>query len=379
MSLFKKICVISVLFATSLWAISTEATGYGATLDEAVLQAKREALAMTIGQMVQSKTTVKNFMTENDEIITKTMGFVKSFEILEQKKQGPDSVYVVKIRAETAQDGLKKNLVELGFTIKDIGNPRVAFFIKESNMGHTDLDLNKTSEMTLLQIFKNKGFDVVEANHSLKFFESPEAVKALGGDADASAKIGQQLNAEVIIVGVASTSETDLSKHSAFANSSMKSATATINLKAINVSTGKIIASTSESDSRIHPNIETAGNNALRLVCQKIIEKDKMTDGIFLSNMMKSWQGQINDGFVYTLTLKGIQSYADSKEIQKSLEKWGAINPRGFAKPQLNLEITFMGKLDNLAEKLDQLKIGKIGHLEVENSQGNALTLVLKK
>ena len=59
---------------------------YGENRNDALLHAKRDAVAQGIGSMLSSETEVENFILKKDLVITKTLGSVKRITILEEKK-----------------------------------------------------------------------------------------------------------------------------------------------------------------------------------------------------------------------------------------------------------------------------------------------------
>jgi hypothetical protein len=79
---------------------------------QAKLMAKRAAIAdayrnlaeIVFGVQIDSETTVKNFVTENDVINTKVSGFIKGAQVYEEK-QLPDGSYEVELIARLLGDG----------------------------------------------------------------------------------------------------------------------------------------------------------------------------------------------------------------------------------------------------------------------------------
>ena len=350
-----------------------EATGYGVNKSDATTQAKREALAQGIGQMLTSQTEVENFMVKKDQIITETMGFVKSFSVVKET-QGPDGAWEVRIKAVVSKEGLSKELAALKILMQSIGNPRVAILIQETNIDNGAPVANK-AETDLLDFLKSRDFKVVDPNQTLRFVESPDGVKAMGGDPDAIAKLGAKLNAEVLIVGNAVAKQADVSGLDAFAKSGMKSASATVSLKAFNVSTRDILAAKSVNAAMPNINIYTAGNNAI----DKAIKNMMTEKGGFFDALVESWRKGANDGSAFTVTIEGVSDFGTVKALKAALTGGPApsFEQRSFTKPTLVLEITRTGKAEDLAEALDGLKVGS-QKLSVENINGNTLTVKLK-
>lgn len=358
----------SVAFAQD---VSIEATGYGVNKNDATIAAKREALAQGIGQMLTSQTETENFMVKRDVILTQTMGHVKSFSVLKEL-QGSDGAWEVRIKAVVSKEGLAKDLAALKILMQTIGNPRVAVLITEANIDGSSA--NK-AETVLLDSLRAKGFKMVDANQALRFRESPDGIKATGGDPDAAIKLGAKLNAEVIIVGSVVAREADVSKIPAMANSGMKSANATLSLKAFNVSTRDILAAKSTNQASVNVNAAAAGNQAI----DKSVVYLLGAKGGFFDDLIESWRKNANDGATFNVTIEGVNDFTELKAVKAALILAAPnFEQRNFNQPILELDITRSGKAEDLAEALDGLKVGN-QKLHVEGVQGNSLKVKLGK
>lgn len=88
-------------------AIAVKAEGVGPLTEAGVAPARKVALEDALklaveqarGVMIQSETVVKDFTTVRDEILSKSKGAVKRYEILHEKKIEEDKVYWVGILA----------------------------------------------------------------------------------------------------------------------------------------------------------------------------------------------------------------------------------------------------------------------------------------
>lgn len=88
-------------------AIAVKAEGAGSLTEAGIAPARKAALEDALklaveqgrGIMIQSETLVKDFTTVRDEILSRSKGFVKRYEILYEKKIEEDKVYRVGILA----------------------------------------------------------------------------------------------------------------------------------------------------------------------------------------------------------------------------------------------------------------------------------------
>lgn len=63
---------------------NVKGTGEGASENEALIAAKKSALENSVGVFLSSKAVIQNYMTISDNIISKSNGFVKTYEVVEK-------------------------------------------------------------------------------------------------------------------------------------------------------------------------------------------------------------------------------------------------------------------------------------------------------
>ena len=150
--------MLSVLFLTGLLHaqtpasdITVEAEGFGISKNDALLKAKRNAVEKGIGTFLISETEIKNYELQKDIILTKTMGSVKHYALLEEKKQGPQDFYA-RIRAVVSLADIQADLAALKILLESMDKPRMLVVIKEQN--------GQTAENTIIDFLyfslKNK-------------------------------------------------------------------------------------------------------------------------------------------------------------------------------------------------------------------------------
>lgn len=374
---FMRILMISLAVCALGWAqsgdVAVESTGYGVSKNDAITQAKREALAQGIGQMLTSSTEVENFMVKRDVILTQTMGHVKSYTTIKET-QGPDGAWEVRIKAVVSKEGLAKDLAALKIMMQSLGDPRVAFLIKETVMGTAD-PTAQNAEVMLLEFFKSKDFRVVDPNHALRFRESADGVKAMGGDPEAVAKLGSLLNAEVVVVGSAVAQPNDVSSIKGLAGSGVQSASAVVSLKAYNVSTREVLAAKVAHGAMVNVNPMVAGNQAISKALQALMNEQNG----FYGHLVESWRKGASDGQNFSVEISGVEDFAQVRAIRTAVAtQASAVEQRSFQKPLLSLEVTRSGTADDLCEALDGLAVGT-SKLAVEGVQGNVVTVKIVK
>ena len=97
----------------------------------------------------------------SDNIYSKAQGFVKKFEIVNEKKD-PDGNWEITISAEVTQmlDQVMQDEAALQTLLNSMNRPRIIFLLREENLiDNTPTDFAETK---LLIMFYDKGFDVVD-------------------------------------------------------------------------------------------------------------------------------------------------------------------------------------------------------------------------
>jgi hypothetical protein len=76
------VCLV-LLGALPAWSSKTiEVVGTGITRDRALEDAKRTAVEQIVGVHLTSRSQVKNFVLQDDTIISETAGFIKSYQVI---------------------------------------------------------------------------------------------------------------------------------------------------------------------------------------------------------------------------------------------------------------------------------------------------------
>jgi hypothetical protein len=221
------------LVAAEEETIVAEGSGEGANPEEALLAAKRNAVEKGIGTILLSQTEIENFQLKRDQVITKTIGAVKSYEkISEGKTDG--GYFEVKIKAVLSRSAMREDLAAFAILIESMNKPRTMVLIDENNIGTAEPN-NSAAETAILQFLKDPyEFELIDPKASAAIRSSQEKMAELAGDAAAAAHIGSQNGAEVIITGSA------VSREAKGVNQNlggMVSAQADVTLRAINCTT----------------------------------------------------------------------------------------------------------------------------------------------
>jgi hypothetical protein len=353
--------------------ITAEGTGEGANPSEALMAAKRNAVEKGIGTILLSQTEIENFQVKRDQIITKTMGAVKSFEKISEGKS-EDGLYQVRIKAVISRSTMREDLAAFQILIESMNKPRTMVVIEENNVGTAE-PTNAASEATILQFLKDPyEFELIDPKASASIRSSQEKMASLAGDAAAAAQLGLQSGAEVIITGTAISRE---AKGMAQNLGGMVSVQADVTLKAINCTSGAIMGTAQAHAAKVHVSPNTAGTQAITAASQKAI-------GQLLDVMIKEWQNQVNNGATLSITIAGVSTFRLKNDMVQTLgavSGVAAVRERNWDMQSklLMVDIQYKGNANGFCTRVDgfKLKSGS-GSVAVSGVNGQRISLVVQ-
>lgn len=223
----------------------------------ALEDARKNAVEKVVGVLISARTMVEKAITIQQNILAKTDGYVKNYEILKEGKEA-DGIYHTRIRAFVAFQQVKDDL-KASDILKSpaVGNPRVAVLLDESVEGSEGQSTSCSD--AIAQGLIEKGYKVVDRSE-LAAIRVAEATKdLLAGNSEKALKpIVQKLNAEVVITGKASSQLL-----TAQGLGGLISYRATLTGKALKAQTGEILATVSVQASGLDAIKEAAAQKSL--------------------------------------------------------------------------------------------------------------------
>jgi hypothetical protein len=339
------------------------AEGYGASPQDALLQAKRAAVEQGIGVVLTSKTEVENFMLKKDTVITHTSGAVRSFEKKKEEQKG--STFYVKISAVVSLDSITKDLMALKILLASMDKPRTMVLIQEDN--------GRNVETTVIDFLQGKGFDLIDPAQAaaLKAKDDPFIQKAVEGDPVAAAKLGADNGAEYVVVGSVKKS---LMAGEVIKGTGMKSGQASLSLKVVNCSNARIVATKTATGAAIHVAEEVAMSQAAIKAASILMDK-KLFEAI-----VTSFQDTVNNGANFDIVISGVKSYGLQKSATKILEDTEgvvSVTKRNFGDGRLELTVLFKGSVDTFCDRVDSKPVENT-KLLVTNVTGNRVAINLQ-
>ena len=243
--------------------------------DAALEDAQKRAVEQAIGIMIDSQTQVENYQLISDKILSQTKGYISRYNVTGESQEG--QILRVRITADVAIGKLNDDLSAIGILLGQMHKPRTMIMIAEQNIGHdwyawwwgyhgeqTDIGV---VENTFMDVFTQKGFEFIDHATAAKEIKVTAAYKVQDLTVEQARTLGNQADAEVVIVGKA------LAKLYGDVGGGMKSVQADLSAKAVRTDTGQVIATTVTHAAAVHITDTTAGIEALKKASTQAAEQ----------------------------------------------------------------------------------------------------------
>jgi len=343
-----------------------------AARDKAIEDAMRKAVEQAIGTTVTSSTLVQNAVLVEDNILAWSSGYVSNYKILREGTALAES-YEVEMLATVDTGSLRNDTAALADMIEKMGNPRMMLLVDEKNIGVSEkwyyfsVDIT-ACETAMIDVFRNKGFEVVDPGVAKENAQREQVVAALEGNAQKAAALAKTQDAEWIITGKAVANVA-----SGFNMGGMKSCQANITARLVRADDAKIIATASEHAAVPHIDEVTGGTQAIEKASRKCAENLMQK---VLAEAQKSFYNQAT----VNLRVEGFQSYNELQDFINKMKYYvrgiKSVNERGVSGAYANLDVKIVGNAGQLARELERKNIEPF-NLKVTGSSANRVEVAI--
>ncbi len=368
------------------------ATGYATIFDNdkslardrATDDAKSKLVRKVLGETVSGRSIMKNYELVANIVEAKSYGLVKNLEIIKQW-QGGSEYYV------TIEGVVEPSVVEdaIEDALNRYGHPKFMVLIKENfdnkrnNPGFTE------TEMIVQEIMGNSGFEFVDANmiQELMKKDKRKMTKAASGKVseDVQDLLLDDTGAEILIIGTAQTKAQGAKTLKSYGAGNMKSRSAIIRLKAIDLYTGRVLASISRNAPGLHIEAETASKKAIEAALKKILggkdyDTGKFKAGPFMKKIVDKFVKAANNREIQVL-ITGLDR-AELKDFKNKLQSRirgvNKVVQRGRDGRAAKLDVYFAGKTNDFEDELSA-KADKLGYdINIKTTRPNKLIMSAK-
>jgi len=340
--------------------------------DAALEDAQKRAVEQAIGILIDSQTQVENYQLISDKILSQTKGYITRYNIAGETVE--DTLLRVRINAEVSLGRLTDDLSGIGILLGQMHKPRTMIMIAEQNIGHewyawwwgyhgqqTDMGV---VENTFIDAFTQKGFEFIDHDAAEKNIKVTAAYKVQDLTPDQARTLGNQADAEVVIVGKA------VAKLYGDIGGGMKSVQADLSARAIRTDTGQVLASATTHGAAVHITDETAGIEALKKAAKAAA--DQMADKI-----LAVYSREAGGTKSVNITVTGLNKtqFVKFKDVLKNqVRSIKDLHERSFSGNTAKISVDCKGSAQSLSDELLLKDFGTFA-VEVVGSTANSLEL----
>ncbi len=282
--------------------------------DAALADALRKAVEQAVGTLISSETMVENYQVLNDNVYTKSQGYVRDYKVISEGQE--QNTYRLTVRALVSPVDIKNDLDALGILQMRVEKPRVLFMIAEQSLGEKkftfwwdrhvaagEVTAMLAAENSLKEIFINKGFHVVDVSGSEDKITVSNAYRVADLSSEGARQIGRKLNAEIVVKGKAMAKEGPR-----MAGSPVAAYNADITADVVRVDDGVVLASSSGHGASRHISDVTGSSEAIKRASEDVADK-------LVTQIIAKW----SKGSTVTLRLTGVTDYKRLTEFKNLL------------------------------------------------------------
>lgn len=276
--------------------------------EDAVTDALRNAVSQVMGTHVESQTLVENFQLVQDRIMTRTRGYISTYQVM--SKSDEEDLIRVRVTAVVKESDLVGDLEAIGLLLARKNYPRLlvlvdeTIFVDEGNeeRAPTSVDAANTT-IKFMEMLQPHGFRFVEPSIVAARTEANVLSSAISGDMAQAARIGRANQADVVVLG-----RTVVKRGSVQVGGGLTSMQASVTMQVVRADTGELITQGLQTEAGIG-----AGpvDGAQRAVVRAL---DKLAPQIE-TQILAKWSEEVTSGTILELTITNTISFSDLQKF----------------------------------------------------------------
>ncbi len=304
--------------------------------DKAIDNALRNAVEEQVGILITSFSEVENYQLKMDQILTESKGFVTSYRVISEAREG--DAYKVTIEASIGTGKLKDRMSAVELVMARKMKPRLMIiFVDQAQQG-------ALAESAMTRFFLSQGFKVIDAGAAKRAGRGAPAPTPAGEGKDA-VRFAQAYGAEVVIFGKLEVTRRTFK----MGDIEITSSEVTISGRVINGDTGEVISTDSKSK---RGEARAVTEDVARDLARSL--KDEVLD---------RWSGELVNVATVKLVLSGLDGYREllhfKEQLSNEVKGFRQLHQRTFAAGEVDLDIEMKGNAQGLADDLAAITINK--------------------
>ncbi len=326
-----------------------QAKGYGETRDLALKDAMRGAVEQTVGIVIGAETVVQNFALVSDKILSKSLGYVRGYSIIEERRE-IDGEWLVHIDAEVGEilDAMIADELAVRALLDWMQKPRVMVLLAEKNLEDSE---SVVAETAVTRSLLDLGFDVVDRN-AVDWSRAREIIETFGQlDRDRMAAVVSGATADLIFAGRARATPGQAS--GVVASAGLASVQAVLSGRLYRIDTGRVLSVHQTDATKAHVNSQVAGASALEQAALAVAHE-------VLKEVLQKWAALQTQSLEVEVEVRGMDFRQQSAFIEhlRSQAIVKSVTDRGLQGGVFRCEVQLDGRARNLAMLLDGFSAG---------------------
>lgn len=306
---------------------------------KAIDEAQRNAVEKSVGVMVSSTSEVENYQLKVDRILSESKGFIESYSIVSEGREG--NSYKVIIEARVRTERLRDSMEAINLLVIRKSKPRIMVLFSSAGGKESVL------ESAIAKYFLSMDFKVVDPEMVKRDLEK-EVPEGSSPSPELIMRTGARYGAEILIFGNLENSTSKFIMN----NVEMKFNRVTASARAIKIDTGELIAS--DNELRSGPGMEDAVKRMSDEAGQAIAKK-------LLNQIINRWSKELANTVMIKIFASGIKSYKDLNAFKEALaaEAKGVkqLYQRYYSHNNTEIDVEIRGNAQGLADDLSAMTI----------------------
>ncbi|MCE5264726.1 MAG: flagellar assembly protein T N-terminal domain-containing protein [Deltaproteobacteria bacterium] len=298
--------------------------------EKALDGALRSAVEKVVGIMLTSTSEVENYALKMDRILSESRGFINTYAILSERRQG-DLLDLV-VEADVGRERLKDRMQAIQLIMARKAKPRLMLLFTER------AQKDAIAEAAMSRYFMGKGFKLIDAQ-SLPKERSGEILK----DPKSSGRLAGQYGAEVLLIGAVDAATSSFN----VGGIEMHSNKVTVSVKVINGDTGEVITTDSKSGSA--PGMK----GDIRKITEEAAEKLARQ---MMEEVLERWSAELTNTATVKLVVSGLDNYETLQQFKDLLASrvkgFKEVQQRTYRRGEAEMDVELRGDSRSLADDL---------------------------
>jgi len=292
--------------------VTVEVTGTGISKEDALKDAKRNAVEKGAGTFIFSQSEVRDFQLAKDTILAKSAGFIHSYKELSARESRDDGVWTVKISAVVSIQGVQDEWGVVQNLLKDLGRPKILVVVNE-RVDKKPVAMS-TVQTKIEGALKDSGFALVDRDQ-LKEIDKKDLQAALAEDKpDKVQAIAKRFGAQIFIYG---TADANRGNDSRIGNVDVATYEAQSNIKVFKSDTAEIMASVMGDTNRPARGVQRVPDSAAK---QALAFEADVVSVKLKNRIIEDWGQFLTGGGEVKLYVEGIK-FGQVKTLKAELLK----------------------------------------------------------